>query len=82
MFKFLNRENPQIKNEFFQIRDGSYELRRRLCFHIPSVNAIFSHTESRQFLSPKFWELIPNDVKCLENVKDFNTAIEKWKLTS
>ena len=47
MFKVLNGENPQTVNEIFRIRDGtSYELRQRSCFHIPSVNTVFSGTES------------------------------------
>ena len=83
MFKVLNGENPQIVNEIFRIRDEtSYELRQRSCFHIPSVNTVFSGTESIRFLGPKIWELIPNDIKCLENLKDFKTAIKKWKPTS
>ena len=35
-----------------------------------------------QFLGLKIWGLIPNDVKYLENLKDFKTAIKKWKPTS
>ena len=54
MFKVLNGENPQIVNEIFRIRDEtSYELRQRSCFHIPSVNTVFSGTESIRFVGPK-----------------------------
>ena len=82
MFKVLNGENPQIVYEIFRIRDEtSYELRQRSCFHIPSVNTVFSGTESIRFLGPKIWELIPNDIKSLENLRDFKTAIKKWKPT-
>ena len=64
MFKVLNGENPQIVNELFRIRDvTSYELRQSSCFHIPSVNNVFSSTESIRFLGPKIWELIPNNIK-------------------
>ena len=77
MFNVLNGENPQIVNEIFCIRDEtSYELRQRSCFHIPSVNTVFSGTESIRFLGPKIWELIPNNIKCLENLKGFKTAIK------
>ena len=54
MFKVLNGENPQIASEIFHIRDEtSYELRQKSCFHIPSVNTVFSGTESIQFFGPK-----------------------------
>ena len=83
MFKVLNGENPQIVNEIFHIRDEtSYEFRQRSCFHIPSVNTVFSGTESIRFLGPKIWEIIPSDIKSLEDLKDFKTAIKKWKPTS
>ena len=83
MFKVLSCENPQIVNEIFRIGDEtSYELRQRFCFHIPSVNTVFSGTKSIRLLGPKIWELTPNDIEYLENLKDFKTAIKKWKLTS
>ena len=62
MFKVLNGENLQIVNEIFRVRnETSYEIRQTSCFHIPSVNTVFSGTESIRFLGPKIWELIPND---------------------
>ena len=77
MFKVLNDENPEIANEIFRIRNEvSYELRQRSCFHIRSVNTVSSGTESIRFLGSKVWELI-NDIKCLQNLKDFKTAMKK-----
>ena len=47
IFKVLKGKNPHIVNEIFRIRDEtSYELRQRSCFHIPSVNTVFSGTEN------------------------------------
>ena len=83
MFKVLNGENPQIVNEIFRVRDEtSHELGQRSCFHIPSVNTVFRGTEGKRFLDVKTRELIPNDIKYLENLRDFKTAIKKWKPTS
>ena len=77
MLKVFNGENSQIINGIFRIRDEtSYEFRQRSCFHIPSVNTVFSGTESIRFLGPKIWELITNDIKYLENLRDFKTAIK------
>ena len=83
MFNVFNGENPQIVTETFRIsNEASYELRQGSCFHISSVNTVFIGTESIRFLGPKIWELIPNDIKCLENLRDFKTAIKKLKPTS
>ena len=82
MFKVLNGENSQIVNEIFRIRnEASHELRQRSRFHLASGNTVFSGTESIRSLGPKIWELIPNDIKCLQNLKDFETPIKKWKST-
>ena len=79
MFKVLDDENPQIVNKISRIKKASNELRQRSFFHIPSVNTVSSGTEKIQFLGLKIWGLIPNDIKYLENLKDFKTAIKKWK---
>ena len=63
MFKVLNGENHQIVNEIFRIRDEtSYELRQRSCFHISSVNTVFSDTESIRFLG-NLYQMILNALK-------------------
>ena len=68
--------------EMFKVlMKASYELWQRSCFHNLSVSTVFSGTESIRFLGPKICELIPNDNKCLENLRDFKIAIKKWKPT-
>ena len=47
MFKVVKDENPEVVNEIFRVRnEGFYELQNRTSFHIPSINAVFSSTES------------------------------------
>ena len=78
--KFLRVKTLKIVNEIFRIRnETSYELRQRLSFHTPSVNTVFSGTESIRFLGPKIWELVPNNIKYPQNLGDFKTTIKKWK---
>ena len=72
MFKVLKGENPPNVNKIFRIRDEtSYKLRQISCFHTTSVNTVFSGTGSIRFLHPKIWELISNDIKSLENLREF-----------
>ena len=80
MFKVLSCKNPQIVNEMFCIKDEAFsELRRRFCFHIPSVNTVFRGVESMQFLGLKILELIPNVNKCFENIRDFKNSKKEMK---
>ena len=83
MFKLLKCENSQNVNETSHIRDQtSYDFRQTSCFHIPSINTFFSGRESIRFLGPKIWELAPNDIRYLGNLRYFKTAIKKRKQTS
>ena len=56
-----------------------YQNIQKLGIEMFKVNAVFSGTESIQHLDPKIWKLIPNDIKCLQNLKELKTTIKKWK---
>ena len=76
--KVFTGENPQTVNEIFRIRnEASYELTQRSSFHIPSANTVFSGKEYIRFVGLKIRELIPNDIKCLQNLRGVKTAIKK-----
>ena len=52
------------------------------CFSIfPLENIVFSGAESVKFLDSKILGLKPNEIKCLQNLRDFKTAIKKRKPT-
>ena len=58
------------------------QLRQRSSFLIPSVNTVFRGTESIRFLGPKISHLIPNEIKCPENLNDFKIGMKKRKPAS
>ena len=83
MFKVLNGESPKIVDEIFCIRyEASHELQQRSRFHTPSVNKYFQRCRKYKFLDLKIWEPIPKDIRWLEYLRDFKTAIKKWKTIS
>ena len=51
----------------------------RVFIPLQLINIIFRGTESINFLDPKIWEPIPKDIKCLEYLRDFKTAIKKME---
>ena len=52
------------------------------CFSIFLLeNIVFSGAESVKFLDSKILGLKPNEIKCLQNLRDFKTAIKKPKPT-
>ena len=83
MFKVSKGLCPEIAKGSFQLRNEiPYKLRQRSQFHILPVPTVFIGTESIKFLSPKIWELIPDEMKELESLWQFKRAIKEWKPTS
>ena len=83
MFKVSKGLCPDIVKGLFQFRNEiPYNLRQRSQFHIPPVRTVFSGIESIKFLGRKVWELIPDEMKELENLWEFKRTIKLWKPTS
>ena len=58
------------------------QLRTQIAFQIPFVHSNFSGTESIKFFRPKIGNILPQEIKQLESLKDFKNAIKQWKTTS
>ena len=83
MFQVSKGLCPEIVKELFQFRnDIPYNLRQSSQFIIPPVRTVFSDTKSFTYLGPKFWKLIPDEVKELEGPWEFKRARKLWKPTS
>ena len=52
-----------------------YQLRKKTDFQIPLVHSVFSGIESIKFLGPKIWEILPQEMKQLDSLKEFEKAI-------
>ena len=64
MFKVSVGLSPEIVNELFQFREQIlYELGQRPQFQIALVHSVFSGKESLEFLGPKIWALVANEMK-------------------
>ena len=81
-FKVFKGVNPKFVKEIFQFRDAvPYQFRTQTDFQIPSVHSAFSGTESINFLGPKIWEILPHEIKQLEqarNQKYFRAVEVSW----
>ena len=76
MFKVVKDGNPELVNEIFRVSNVRfYELLQRTLIHISLINTVVSVAETIKFFRPKIWDLIPNEIKCLENLKDLKTTI-------
>ena len=68
-------------NDLFNIkREPCYNLTNHDNFHIPSVNKVVNGIESISFLEPKTWNLLPSDLKRIDDLENFKKSVTKWKV--
>ena len=82
LYKVINGISPDLMKEVFPLNDDSgYSLRNNRTFKSRRVKSMRYGTYSLAYLAPKIWELVPNEIKALESLASFKSAIKKWKTT-
>ena len=77
MFKIHRGLSPDILRETFVFKISLYNLRRNNTFEKWQVHSVYHGTESLSFLGPKIWDLVPLELKQLENLEVFKLKIKK-----
>ena len=47
-----------------------------------AIRTDFHDQESLSYLGPKIWELVPEELRQLDDLKEFKEKIKHWKPTS
>lgn len=71
VYKVEHRLVPDIINGIFGQRILSYEACNRSNFSTRAIKTTRYESETRSFLGPKIWELLPQNIKESENVNLF-----------
>ena len=83
LFKVLNGLSSDLMKDVFPLNDDSgYSTCNKRTFKSRHVKTVRYGTDSLAYLAPKIWELVPNEMKNLESLTAFKTAIKKWKATN
>ena len=70
MYKVHNDISPNILGEFLTQRNLNYNLR--------NASTYLRHKSST--IPYGTWDLLPNDLKCADNLQSFQTKIKNWKV--
>ena len=65
-------------HEIFQMREPKYELRNNNHLILCMPKSVRYGTESLHFLGPKIWQIVPNELKEIDNLCDFKIKIKCW----
>ena len=79
LFKIKNNLSVTIMNDIFQPRAVSYNLRSQIDFTRPNVNSEHFGISSLRYIAPKVWDMVPNDMKNVNDIETFKNNIRKWK---
>ena len=78
LYKMMQEISPPLLNEVFVPRQSKYELRRNNFLVRRRVKPVRYGTKSISSLAPKRWEILPNEMKNLDNLQIFKAKIKKW----
>ena len=77
MFSVKNNIAPEIIKELFSPKMNPYDLRNNNSFKRRRVNYVWHGTELVSCLSPKIWDLVPNEIKEYEFLNAFKFKIKR-----
>ena len=79
LFKIQNNLSVTIMNDIFQPRVVSHNLRSQIDFTRPNVNSEHFGISSLRYMAAKVWDMVPNDIKNVNDIETFKKNIRKWK---
>ena len=78
MSKVSKNLSPPLVREIFEKRGNVYDLQNPSEFVRPQIR-VYNGKESISYLEPKIWDIIPPELKFLENVNAFKRELKEWK---
>ena len=78
IFKTINKENPPFMKEIFGREDSVYNLRCMFRPKVPRALTAKNGLETLSFRGSQIWNSLPNNLKELNSVAAFKSAIKGW----
>lgn len=82
MFKIKMQTAPQYLQELFTRRESRYERRDTDLFNIPRFKTINYGKKSFRYYGAKVWSAIPRDIKEINSLQNFKSALTRWLLNT
>ena len=79
IFKVKSDLSPGLMNDFFEFIEKPYSLQTNSRFRSRKICTAKYCIETPSFLSPKLWNLVPNEYKSIESLADFKEKIKTYR---
>ena len=79
MYKISNGLPTPLMKDIFPVNGNPYNLRQNSQFSRPRINTVYHGTESISNLGPKIWDLVPCNLKEINELDELKKAIKQWK---
>ena len=80
MFKVKNNVGPSLLNRIFKLNDNfNPALRHSSEFKRSNIRTVHYGKDSLGYFGSTIWDLIPQNIKLINNLTEFKSAIKKWK---
>ena len=78
MYKFSDGLSTPLIKDIFLINRNPYNLKEISQYFRPRINTMYHGTESISNLGSKIWDLVPSNLKEINNLDRFKKAIKQW----
>ena len=80
MYNVQNNCSPEIMTKVFPTNEAicEYDLRNTSDFAARRIKTVRYGSESLSYLGPRLWNILPDEYKNLQSVKDFKAKIRSW----
>ena len=78
VFKVINGISPKIMNKVFPLKE-SLNYCTRFPFKSRNVHTVAYGTETLNYMGPKLWSLVPNELREVKSLTEFKRKIKLWK---
>ena len=77
-FKCLNSLSPNFINDLLNYKQSNYSFRYRNTAEVPSFRTVAYGKRSFQFEAAQVWNSLPNNLRVVDNFKEFNRLLKTW----
>ena len=78
MYKIKRNMAPQYLQSLFTSKESNYDMRDTDNFLIPNFSTITYGKRSLKYYGAKLWSKIPVNIKSLDTLKSFKSAVNTW----